>query len=262
MGKRNRLSAVLVGCDLGDDLGGDVARRRETLGLFDHRSRNDRPVLQHILKVHEIAVVHMLGIVVHVVEMDDALVVRLYDVSGQKKTRSDVLGDLAGHVVALDGVDRRILVGVLLLHVLVVAFDERHDLLVGRVRLTQEILLVAVGDVLFRHLMRTHLHDLRLDDVLNLFDRHRPVARLADTGHFLGDKPDAPFRKRTFVVHRLRSFANRIFDLGDVKFLLFTAALDDFHLLHISKLRYIGDFYFLLCRYTHMIHYILRLHKG
>ena len=41
-------------------------------------------VLQHVLEVHEVAVVHMLREVVGVVEVDDALVVRLDHLGGQQ----------------------------------------------------------------------------------------------------------------------------------------------------------------------------------
>ena len=48
--------------------------------LLDERAGDDGAVLQHVLEVHEVAVVHVLGIVVRVVEVDDALLVRLDDV--------------------------------------------------------------------------------------------------------------------------------------------------------------------------------------
>ena len=83
MGKRNRLAAVLVRGDLGDNLRRDVAGGREALGLFDHRARNHRSILKHILEVHKVAVVHVLRVIIHVVEMDDALLVGLNDVGGQ-----------------------------------------------------------------------------------------------------------------------------------------------------------------------------------
>ena len=66
----------------------------------------------------------------------------------QEQAHGDVLGNLACHIVALHGVDRGVLVRVLLLGLLVVALDERQDLVVGGVGLALERLVVAVGDVL------------------------------------------------------------------------------------------------------------------
>ena len=40
------------------------------------------PVLQHIVQVDEVAVVHMLGIIVGIVEVDDAFLVRLDNLRG------------------------------------------------------------------------------------------------------------------------------------------------------------------------------------
>ena len=45
--------------------------------LLDQSAGNNRAVLQHIVQVDEVTVVHMLGIIVGVVEVDDAFLVRL-----------------------------------------------------------------------------------------------------------------------------------------------------------------------------------------
>lgn len=52
------------------------------MGLFDEGTRDDGAVLEHVLQVDQIAVVHVLGVVVHVVEVDDARLVGLHDVGG------------------------------------------------------------------------------------------------------------------------------------------------------------------------------------
>ena len=137
---------------------------------LDERAGDHRAVLQHVLEVDEVAVVHVLREVVRVVEVDDALVVGLHDVGGEQLAHGEVLGDLAGHVVALDGDDRGVLVGVLLLDLLVVALDEREDLVVGRVLVALLVLHVAVDDVLAGHLEVVERHELVLDEVLDLLD--------------------------------------------------------------------------------------------
>ena len=62
---------------------------------------DDRAVLQHVFQVHQIAVVHVLGEIVGIMEMDDALLVGLHNLLGQQNALSQILADLAGHIVAL-----------------------------------------------------------------------------------------------------------------------------------------------------------------
>ena len=123
VGQADALTAVLVGGDLRDDLGRDVARRRERMRTLDLGAADDGAVLQHILEVDQIAVVHMLREIVRVVEMDQARIVRLDDLLRQQNTLGDILADLTRHIVALHAVDGGVLVGVLLLDLLVVALD-------------------------------------------------------------------------------------------------------------------------------------------
>ena len=124
VGECEALSAVLIGGNLSDDLGGYVAGGEEAVGLLDHGLTDDRAVLQHVLEVDQIAVVFSLGIVVGVMEVDNALFVSLYDVLGEQNSLGQVLGDLTGHIVALGAVDDRVLVGVLLLDLLIRLVDE------------------------------------------------------------------------------------------------------------------------------------------
>ena len=76
---------------------------------------------------------HVLGKVVGIMEVDDAFLVGLDHVGRQQHAHGQVLGDLAGHIVALHRVDGGVLVGVLLLDLLVVALDEAEDAVVGGV---------------------------------------------------------------------------------------------------------------------------------
>ena len=72
-----------------DDLRRDVAGGRASLGLFDHHSGYEGA--EYILDVDEAAVMHLLGLVIHVVEVDDAI-------SRKEKTSRDVLLHLSRHV--------------------------------------------------------------------------------------------------------------------------------------------------------------------
>ena len=69
------LSAVLVTCDLRNDLGRNVACRGKAVRLLDQCLADDRTVLEHILEIDQIAVMHMLRVVVRIMEMDDTLAV-------------------------------------------------------------------------------------------------------------------------------------------------------------------------------------------
>ena len=53
------------------------------MGLFNFGFADDGAVLQHILEVYEVAVVHVLCEVVGIVEVDQSLLVSLYDVGRQ-----------------------------------------------------------------------------------------------------------------------------------------------------------------------------------
>ena len=70
MGQRDGLAAVLGGSNLGDNLRRDVAGRREAVRLLDQRARDNGAVLEHVLQVHQVAVMHVLGKVVGIVEVD------------------------------------------------------------------------------------------------------------------------------------------------------------------------------------------------
>ncbi len=90
VGKSDALTAVLAARDLGNDLGRHVARCRETVRLFDHRLGNDRSVLKHIFQIDQAAVVHVLGKIVRIMEMDDPFFVRFHDVCRKQETLRNV----------------------------------------------------------------------------------------------------------------------------------------------------------------------------
>ena len=181
------------------------------------------------MSVPEVAVVHVLGVVVRVVEVDDALVVSLDDVLGQQHAHREVLGDLAGHVVTLHGVDRGVLVGVLLLDLFVVALDERQNLVVGRVLLALQALNIAIDDVMAGNLVAVETHDLVLDQILNLLDRHGVARVLACLGDVLCRVNHLAVGKTRALLDLQVCGADGIDDLIDVKDNLGAAALDDLH---------------------------------
>ena len=227
--QRNGLAAILVGGDLRDDLRGDVAGRGEAVRLFDERAGDDRAVLQHILEIDQIAVVHVLGEVIRVVEVDDALVMRLDDVLRQQHAGRQILGDLTRHIVALDGVDGRVLVGVFLLDLFVVRLDEGQDLLVRRVGLADERAGIAVGDIVLGDLKRAVRHDLVLNQVLDLLDGQGTVHGQTAVFHALGDAADLHRRHARVLCDDVVGLGHGRDDLDQIEGSLRAVSLDDLH---------------------------------
>ena len=124
MGQGNTLAAVLTGSYLGNDLCGDVAGSGEAVGLLNKSTADNGAILQHILQIDQITVVHMLGKIIRVVEMDDALLMGLHDIRRKQNTAGDILADLACHIVALYAVDSGVLIGILLLDFLIITFNQ------------------------------------------------------------------------------------------------------------------------------------------
>ena len=229
MGQGDGLAAVLVGGHLGDDLGGDVAGGGEAVGPLDESVGDDGAVLQHVLQVHQVAVVHVLGVVVGVVEVDDALPVGLHDVGGEQQPLAEVPGDLPGHVVPLGGVHHRVLVGVLLLGLLVAALDETEDLLVGGVALSNQRADIAVGDVVLGDLVGAVGHDLGLHQILNLLHGGGAVHLLAAELHRLRDTLDLDRRHPRVLSNGVVGLGDSGNDLRNVEDHLRAVPLHNFH---------------------------------
>ena len=229
MSQGEGLSAVLVAGHLRHDLGGDVAGGGEAVGLFDERTGDDSAVLQHVLQIHQVAVVHVLGVIVGVVEVDDALVVGVHNVLGQQDAVGDVAADLTGHIVALGGIHHRVLVGVLLLGLLVIALDEAEDLVISGVGLAHQGAGVAVGDVVLGHLERAVGHDVVLHHILDLLHRGGAVHLLALQLHGLGDSLDLYRRHAVRLRHGLVGLGDGDNDLGNIETDFSAVSLDDPH---------------------------------
>ena len=171
----------------------------------------------------------MLGIIVAVVEVDDTLAVRLHNILRQQDALAEVAADLAGHIVPLGGVDHRVLVGVLLLGLLVVALDEAEDLVVSGVGLTHQRAGVAVGDVVLGHLKGAVGHDAVLHHILDLLHGGGAVHLLALQLHGLCDPLDLHRRHPVHLLHGLVGLGDGDNDLGNVKADLGSVSLDDPH---------------------------------
>ncbi|MPN06278.1 hypothetical protein SDC9_153534 [bioreactor metagenome] len=163
---------------------------------------------------------HVLGEIVHIVKMDDSLLMGFDHLRRKQQPPGEVLGYLTGHVVALNAVDGRILVGIFLLDFLVVALDQAENAVVGGVGLPHQLARVAVGDVFFGDFVSAVTHDFGFDDILDFLHRKRAVDGTADGGHTIADRPDLRRGQSRFKFHGLIGFADRdqnFFD-GEIDF--------------------------------------------
>ena len=229
MCQANALAAVLAAGHLGDNLGGNVAGGGKAVRLLDKGTADNCAVLQHVLQIDQIAVVHVLRIIIHVVEVDQPLFVSLHNIRGQQQAAADVLTDLAGHIVPLYAVDRGIFIGILLFDFLVVALDKAQDLVVRGVGLAHQIPGIAVTDIALGHLKGAVGHDLGFHQLLDFFHRQRTVHLRAVLLHPFGDLPDLLRRQLPAVFVGIVGLGHRRNDLGEVEYRLRAVSLDNFH---------------------------------
>ena len=199
------------------------------MGPLDQGAGDDGAVLQHVLQVYQVAVVHVLGVIVGVVEVDDALPVGLHDLLGQQDPLCNVPAHLAGHVVPLGGIHHRVLVGVLLLGLLIAALDEGENLLVGGIGAADQGTGIAVGHIVLSHLKGAVGHDLVLHKILYLFHRRRAVHLLAGELHALRDPLDLHGGHADRLVHASVGLCNGRNDLRDIKGHFRAVPFNDFH---------------------------------
>ena len=188
MSQGDGLTTVLARCYLSNDLSCNVACRREAVWTLNQSTRDNSAVLQHVIKVDEVTVVHVLCKVIGIVEVDKTLVVSSNNILWKELTLNEVLRNLTSHVVTLNRNNGRVLVGVLLLDFLVVALNQRQNLVIGGVLVTLLVLNVAVNDVLTSNLKAVKSHELILDKVLDLLDGDGVSSLLALIGNVEGSK--------------------------------------------------------------------------
>ena len=229
MRQADALPAILVAGHLRDNLGSDVAGGGKAVRLFDEGAGDDGAVLQHVLQIDQIAVVHMLREIVGIVEVDNSLLMRFHNFLRQQHAAGDILGNLAGHIVALHAVDRGVFVGVFLFGLFVVALDEAEDLVVGGVGPAGKRTGIAVFDIPLGHLKSALLHDLVLDQILYLLNRRRTPHFQAARLHAGRDIPDLVTGQLTMLFVRIVGLGDRHNDFAYVKRRLGTVSLDDFH---------------------------------
>ena len=194
--------------------------------LLNHGLADYGAVLQHVLQIDEVTVVLALRIVVGVVEVNQALLVRLHNLLGEQNAARQILRDFARHVVALRRVDDRILVRILLLHLFVRLIDQGEDALVRRIRIARQASLVAIADILLRNLKPAHLHDAGLDHLLNVLDIDGALNLHDLRRNLVGNGLNLIGIHLVNRIHLAIGSLDRIDNLGDIEFHFLSVALD------------------------------------
>ena len=101
MGKCKGLSAILVTCYLRHDLCCDITCSEEAVRLLNHCLADNGSVLQHILQIHEVAVMFPLCEIIRIMEMDDSLLMCFHNLFRKQHTLRQIFADLACHIITL-----------------------------------------------------------------------------------------------------------------------------------------------------------------
>ena len=192
--------------------------------FFDHGAGNNRAILQHIFQVHQVAVMHVLGKIIGVMEVDDALLMGLHNILGQQNALGDILADLASHIVALHRVHGGIFVGIFLLDLFVVALDESQDLLVRGVGFTHQGTGIAISNITAGQGIGAVGHDLFLHQILDLLHRWCVAHNLAFVLHFGRNLADLGSGQLVRLAHLVVALGD-----GNIKIHFAAAAFNNFH---------------------------------
>ena len=231
MCKADRLSTVLVRCNLCNNLHADITRGRESMGLFDLHTTNDCFLLEHVFKINQTAVVHMLSEVVLVMHMNNALSIRLHNVLRQKISFGQIFRDVSGHIVSLNTVDDRIFVAVFLKRFFVCLIDQRQNLSICAVSFTDFLSIIAITNIISSYGRIAVFHQRIFDHILNFFDMGRSTKQCALI----------PYTVRNLgnIIERYSVFArpsNCSGDLCCVELDFSSVSFDDFHLKYPSRI--------------------------
>ncbi|MPN21248.1 hypothetical protein SDC9_168627 [bioreactor metagenome] len=172
---------------------------------------------------------HVLGVIVHVVKMDDARLMSLHDIRRQQQPLGNILGNLARHIVPLNGIHGGVLIGILLHDLLVVALDQAENLIVGGVGRPGQGAGVAVADIALGGLIGAVAHQLRLHQLLNLLHVQRAAYFLRRRLHVQRDLVDLRLGQLGRLAADPVGLFHRRCNLYALKALFTAVSLDDFH---------------------------------
>jgi hypothetical protein len=203
MGQADRLPAVGVAGHLGDDLGGDIAGRGKAVRLFDQGIRDHRAVLEHVFQIHQLTVADRPGHISHIVDMDDAFIVGFDHILRKDVSPADILGDFTRQVIPHRAVDDRVLIGVLLLGQLIVMPEQRQDLGIRAVLLSEQFMPQPVIAIVERKPVMPRLLQFIDHHVLDFFDAHTSAKRFTALFNLPDNKTDLRIGKPVLDGHLL-----------------------------------------------------------
>ena len=163
-------------------------------------------------------------------EVNDTGFVGLHHLFRQQNPAGDILADLACHIVTLHGVDGGILVGILLLDLFVVAFDQGKNAVIGGVGLPQQTADIAVGDIFLCHLKSAVGHNGLFHQILDLLHRGTAAHFLAGDLDTLGNALDLQRGHTNLFVHRFVGLGYGHDDFVNIKGDFCTVSFNNLHL--------------------------------
>ena len=169
MSKTHTLAPVLVRGYLRDDLCCNITCRRKAMRFFNHCSADNCSVLQHIIKIDEIAIVHTLDIVVCVMKMYYPFPMSFYYILGKQQPFCHITADFTSQIISLNTVDYRIFVAVLLLSLFIIAVNKTHDISVCSILSPKLCSFISVCNIMTGSFISTVSHYLIFYHILDFF---------------------------------------------------------------------------------------------
>ena len=225
---------------------------------FDKRAGNDRTVLEHILQIYKVTVMHMLGKIVRIVEMDDTFIMGIYDFLGKQYAIGNIPGNLTCHIITLGRVYDGVFIGIFLFDFLIITFDKRKNFIVGRIAFTDQGTDIAICNIVFGNFESAVRHDLLFHQILNFFNGGGAVKGLAGDNDGFGNPLDLQFRHSIGFVNRIISLGNRNTDLIDVEVFFGTVSFNNSHVFTTLPIIFIQSQY-LVFDSAKYIHYIAQI---
>ena len=197
--------------------------------LFNQRTRNYRAVLQHVLQIDKVAVMHMLSEIIGVVEVNNPLVVRRYDIFGQKNPAGKIFRNFTRHIIALNAVHRGVFIGIFLLYLFVVTFDKRKNMRVRSIGFARQRTGKTVSNVLSGKRKGVYRHKAILHHILNLFHGYGTPHVITFLLYVRRKSNDFLVGNFGEIVHFLVGFAYRVNDFLPVEQHFLPVSFNDLH---------------------------------
>ena len=158
--------------------------------------------------------------------MDDPLLMSSNHLFRQQYTHCQILADLSRHIVALGGVDHRILVGVFLIYLFVEMLDEGQYPIVRGIGLSGKLTFITISYIFLCYFVAAHLHDSRLHHILDILYMDR-MGHLGDLSRYIVcDCLDLIFVQLIDRCHLLVCSLDGIGDFKQIKRDLLTISFD------------------------------------